>query len=45
VIYSSDGSEKNNSEATFDEAFAQRSGVFVEKGYELIERFFGFLKV
>jgi len=39
VIYSSDEGNKNDPSATFDEDFAQRSGVFIEKGSELIERF------
>jgi 2,3-bisphosphoglycerate-independent phosphoglycerate mutase len=40
VIYSSDEGGKNNPAATFDEVFAQQSGVFFENGFELIERFF-----
>ncbi|MBM4340897.1 MAG: cofactor-independent phosphoglycerate mutase [Deltaproteobacteria bacterium] len=40
VIYSNEKSEINNPAATFDEAFAQKSGLLFEKGHELIERFF-----
>ena len=39
VIYSSDTNENNSHAETFDEASAMKSGLFVENGYELIERF------
>lgn len=38
VIYSNDNA-KNDPSASFDEAFAKQSGVYIDKGYELIERF------
>jgi len=40
VIYSSDEDGKDDPAATFNEVFARQSGVFIEKGYQLIERFF-----
>jgi len=39
VIYSSEGKGGRRSLETFDEASAQKSGLVIEKGYELIERF------
>jgi len=39
VIYSSEKSALSAHEATFDEASAGRSGIRIEKGFELIERF------
>ncbi|MDP2972621.1 MAG: phosphoglycerate mutase, partial [Deltaproteobacteria bacterium] len=39
VIYSSDTSEKNSHAETFDEVSAIQSGIFFEKGFELIESF------
>jgi 2,3-bisphosphoglycerate-independent phosphoglycerate mutase len=39
VIYSNEGEAKATHAKTFDEASAGLSGVFVEKGFELIERF------
>jgi 2,3-bisphosphoglycerate-independent phosphoglycerate mutase len=39
VIYSNDATEKICPAETFDEASAKRSSVFLEKGFELIERF------
>jgi len=39
VIYSSDGRGKPNPLATFDEVFAKETGLFIEKGFELIETF------
>jgi len=39
VIYSSDTSENNSHSETFDEVSAMKSGFFVEKGFELIEKF------
>ncbi len=40
VIYSNDEVNQRYSAETFDEASAVRSGLFVERGFELIERFF-----
>lgn len=39
VIYSNDKGLKNDSVEGFDEATARKSNVFIEKGFELIERF------
>jgi len=39
LIYSNEKKCWNNSIATFDEVSAGRSGLFIEKGYQLIERF------
>jgi len=39
VIYSTDRFETGNPDAAFDEVFAQKSGLFLERGFELIERF------
>jgi hypothetical protein len=39
VIYSSDKSEKKYRAETFDEVSAMQSGIFVERGFELIETF------
>jgi 2,3-bisphosphoglycerate-independent phosphoglycerate mutase len=39
VIYSSEGPSRKNCAESFDEVSAGRCGVFVEKGFELIERF------
>jgi 2,3-bisphosphoglycerate-independent phosphoglycerate mutase len=39
VIYSSDASGKEHRAEAFDEVSAMRSGLFVERGYELIEMF------
>ncbi len=41
VIYSSEGGVRSARGRTFDEASAGRSGVSVERGFELIERFLG----
>jgi 2,3-bisphosphoglycerate-independent phosphoglycerate mutase len=39
VIYSTEGRAEDTNIDGFDEVSAQKSGVFVEKGFELIERF------
>lgn len=39
VIYSSEEKRKSGSSETFDEVSAKQSGIFFEKGYELIEEF------
>ena len=39
VIYSNEGRRKSAHGKTFDEASAGRSGISIEKGFELIERF------
>lgn len=39
VIYSSEHKEEKDVKGSFDEVYAQRSGLFIKKGYELIERF------
>jgi len=39
VIYSNEGGGKNGQIESFDEDSARKSGIFVEKGFELIERF------
>ena len=39
LIYSNEKKGWNNSIGTFDEVSAGRSGFFIEKGYQLIERF------
>ncbi|MDI7259341.1 MAG: cofactor-independent phosphoglycerate mutase [Thermodesulfobacteriota bacterium] len=39
VIYSSEDQGKKESAGTFDETSAKQSGIFIEKGFELIERF------
>jgi 2,3-bisphosphoglycerate-independent phosphoglycerate mutase len=39
VIYSNEDKLKNNHGKTFDEVSASLSGISVEKGFELIERF------
>ena len=39
VIFSSEDKKKNDDIDSFDEASAKRSGIFIEKGFELIERF------
>jgi len=39
VIYSTEGRGEDVSIEGFDEASARRSGIFIEKGFELIERF------
>jgi 2,3-bisphosphoglycerate-independent phosphoglycerate mutase len=39
VIYSSDHGSKNDSVGGFDEVSAKKSQIFIEKGFELIERF------
>jgi 2,3-bisphosphoglycerate-independent phosphoglycerate mutase len=41
VIYSSEEKREDGSVKTFDEVSARRGGIFVEKGYELIEQFLG----
>ncbi|OGP79954.1 MAG: cofactor-independent phosphoglycerate mutase [Deltaproteobacteria bacterium RBG_16_49_23] len=41
VIYSSEEKRESGSIETFDEVSAKRSGIFIENGYELIERFLG----
>src|SRR4030043_708462 len=40
-VYSTEGRGKDASIEGFDEVSAKRSGIFIEKGFELIERFFG----
>jgi 2,3-bisphosphoglycerate-independent phosphoglycerate mutase len=40
VIYSNEGGGGSGHGKTFDEVSAGRSGIFIEKGFELIERFF-----
>jgi 2,3-bisphosphoglycerate-independent phosphoglycerate mutase len=40
VIYSTEGRGKDANIEGFDEVSAQGSGIFIEKGFELIERFF-----
>jgi len=39
VIYSSDHGSRNDSVEGFDEVSAKKSQIFIEKGFELIERF------
>lgn len=39
VIYSNDGGEKFDHAEAFDEVSAGKGGIFIEKGFELIERF------
>jgi 2,3-bisphosphoglycerate-independent phosphoglycerate mutase len=39
VIYSNDGRTQESHVEGFDEFSAKRSGIFIEKGFELIERF------
>ena len=39
VIYSSEGGDASGHGKAFDEASAAQSGIFIEKGFELIERF------
>ncbi|HSB04731.1 MAG TPA: cofactor-independent phosphoglycerate mutase [Thermodesulfobacteriota bacterium] len=39
LIYSNEKKSRDNSVETFDEVSASRSGLFVERGYQLIERF------
>jgi|YNPNPStandDraft_1061719.scaffolds.fasta_scaffold44626_1 2,3-bisphosphoglycerate-independent phosphoglycerate mutase len=39
VIYRSEGKKEENPTGSFDEVSARRSGLFLEKGHELIERF------
>ena len=39
VIYSSEEGAKNEQVKSFDEDSARQSGIFIEKGFELIERF------
>ena len=41
VIYSNEGGAFSAHGSAFDEASASRSGIFTEKGFELIERFLG----
>lgn len=41
VIYSSEGGGASGHGKTFDEVSASHSGIFIEKGFELIQRFFG----
>ena len=41
VIYSSESREKEVYGETFDEESARQSGLFIERGYELIQNFFG----
>jgi 2,3-bisphosphoglycerate-independent phosphoglycerate mutase len=41
VIYSSEGGSENREIEGFDEESAEESGIRVEKGFELIERFLG----
>jgi 2,3-bisphosphoglycerate-independent phosphoglycerate mutase len=41
VIYGSGEGQGNSHAASFDEASAGKSGIFIEKGFELIERFLG----
>jgi len=41
LIYSSDGKGDNRGVQGFDELSAGRSGILIEKGFQLIERFFG----
>jgi 2,3-bisphosphoglycerate-independent phosphoglycerate mutase len=40
VIYSNEGGEKPGQGKTFDEVSASLSGITIEKGFELIEKFF-----
>jgi len=39
VIYSNDGGAKEGHAEAFDEVSAKRSGIFIERGFELMERF------
>ena len=39
VIYSNEDTVKNSQIKSFDEDSARQSGIFIEKGFELIERF------
>jgi 2,3-bisphosphoglycerate-independent phosphoglycerate mutase len=39
VIYSNEGSVNNGQVKSFDEDSARQSGIFIERGFELIERF------
>lgn len=39
VVYSSDGKESTYSAEAFDEVSAEKSGLFVQQGHELMERF------
>lgn len=41
VIYSSEDGGASGHGKTFDEVSASHSGIFIEKGFELIQRFFG----
>jgi len=39
AIYSNEAKGQSNSIETFDEVSARKSGIFIERGFELIERF------
>jgi 2,3-bisphosphoglycerate-independent phosphoglycerate mutase len=39
VIYSNEDGVKNGQVKSFDEDSARQSGIFIEKGFELVERF------